>query len=57
MNLFINENVEPGASINSIPSNSNKIPCDLSQWLTTEPTTRAIQLIRHILTSDTRMNQ
>jgi hypothetical protein len=57
MNLFINENIKPGASNNSIPSNSKKVPCDLNQWLTTEPATRAIQLIRHILTSDTRMNR
>ena len=56
MNLFINENVKPGTSTNSIPSNSNKNLCDLNNWIKTEPTTRAIQLIRHMLTSDTRIN-
>ncbi len=52
MNLFINENIKPGAQIHSISSNSNT--CDLQEWIQTEPSTRAIELIRHILLNDTR---
>lgn len=35
---------------------SNK-QINLNQWMTTEPNTNAIQLIRHILTNDIRMNK
>jgi len=52
MNLFINENIKPGDKINS--SSSNNKTCNLNEWIKTEPSTRAIQLIRHILINDTR---
>jgi hypothetical protein len=51
MNLFINENIKPGDNKNLISSNNTY---DLNQWIQTEPSTRAIQLIRHLLTNDTR---
>lgn len=60
MNLFINENIKPDATTtttNPIPLNNNKKPLELNEWLKTESSTRAIQLIRHILTKDTRMNR
>jgi hypothetical protein len=55
MNLFINENIKPDPNSNSIPSKKDKIPISLNEWIKTEPSTRAIELIRHVLTTDTRM--
>lgn len=51
LNLFINENIKSGDKINSISSNKTY---DLNQWIQSEPSTRAKQLIHHILTNDTR---
>jgi hypothetical protein len=55
MNLFINDNLKPGAKLNSNPSKSDKNLLSLDEWLKTEPSTRAVELVRHILTTDTRM--
>jgi hypothetical protein len=56
MNRYINENIKPGeqtSSASSSPANkTNQI--SLNQWIQTEPNTNAMQLIRHILTNDTR---
>jgi len=54
MNLFINENIKPGDNRNRISSNNNNNTYNLNQWIQTEPSTRAIQLIRHLLINDTR---
>jgi hypothetical protein len=40
------------------PTNSKSNPqINLNEWLTTQPSTNAIQLIRHMLTNDTRMHK
>jgi len=54
MNLFINENIKPGDNRNRISSSNNNNTYNLNQWIQTEPSTRAIQLIRHLLINDTR---
>ncbi len=55
MNRYINENLKPGEQTSS--SHSHKInQISLNQWIQTEPNTNAMQLIRHILTNDTRRN-
>jgi hypothetical protein len=40
-----------------ITNNKSNEQINLNQWISTESNTNAIQLIRHILTNETRMNK
>ncbi len=56
---FINENIKPGTPIEkslNLPK-TNKTKITLNDWIKTETNTNAVQLIRHILTNDTRINK
>ncbi len=63
MNRFINENIKPGKPIqaSSTLPKTNKTKSitkiTLNDWIKTGTNTNAIQLIRHLLTNDTRMNR
>lgn len=58
MNRFINENIKPGEHTDkSSKLSKTPTPIMLKDWIKTETNTNAIQLIRHLLTNDTRMNK
>ncbi len=59
MNRFINDNIKPGTPIEkslNLPK-TNKTKITLNDWIKTETNTNAVQLIRHILTNDTRIHK
>ncbi len=55
LNRFINENIKPGEKSSLILPKTN--PITLNEWIKTESNTNAMQLIRHLLTNDTRKNK
>jgi hypothetical protein len=53
MNRYINENIKPNDQTASSPARHiNHI--SLNEWIQIESNTNAMQLIRHVLTKDTR---
>ena len=59
MNRFINENRKPGEKnpASLTPTTTSVVtlpPMALEEWIKTEPSTNATQLLQHILNSDAR---
>lgn len=56
LNLFINGTAEINHANKSIVPKRNNNSMTVKKWIKTEPATRAMQLVRHILPKDTRIH-